>query len=68
MNRMNRLEIEQKIMDKFIEILNLYEQYNPEGEYLTVTFRKHKSYKRISGNNSYWKEDENFPISFSCVI
>lgn len=65
---MNRNEIEQKIMDKFIEILNLYEQYNPEGEYLTISFTRCGNCKMISGNNSYWKEDENFPIKFSCVI
>ena len=37
---MTRKETETKILDKMQEIVEIYREYNPDGEYLTLAFRR----------------------------
>ena len=34
---MNKVECEQQIKEKLLEIKDIYTQYNPKGDYLTLT-------------------------------
>lgn len=55
---MNRAECEAKLAALMIEAWEVYKQYNPEGEYLTMDIINGK----VSANNSYWAEDKEKPI------
>lgn len=49
---MTRHEVEKEISNKFFDILKLYKEYEPEGEYLNLSFVD----GNISCNNDYWGE------------
>jgi hypothetical protein len=51
---MTREQAEKKIRDKFVEILKIYKEYEPEGEYLTL----HYIEDCISFNNRYWESEK----------
>lgn len=61
-----RTETENMIMDRMIEIWDLYKQYNPDGDYLSLTFKETDTGddKSIfySLNNAYWAEDYMRPL------
>lgn len=57
---MTRIECEQKILEKLDEIREIYLQYNPGGDYLSLFCSK----SGTSVNNEYWDGgmDEYTPI------
>lgn len=48
---MTREQVEKKIRDKFVEILKIYKEYEPEGDYLAIVYCE----DCISFNNCYWE-------------
>ena len=56
---MNRKETEQALIQKMEEMTELYLQYNPDGQYLSMAY--------VSGNlhinNSYYGKDSARPIN-----
>lgn len=68
---MTRHEVEKEISKKFFEILKIYKEYEPEGEYLNLSFVD----GNISCNNDYWRginridfclfKDDNYTEFFS---
>ena len=59
---MEKKELVQEIAKKLNEIKDLYYEVYPEGNYLSLYFRKDV----ISFNNNHWNggEDENYPINY----
>lgn len=57
---MTRKECEQKILEKIDEIMAIYLQYNPDGDYLSISCRRSGAFV----NNEYWEggNDEYIPI------
>ena len=51
---MTREQVEKKIRDKFVEILKIYKEYEPEGDYLAIAY----SEDCISFNNRYWESEK----------
>lgn len=51
---MTRKQAEKKTRDKLVEILKIYKEYDPEGDYLTLSYGE----TCISFNNSYWKSEK----------
>ena len=51
---MTREQAEKKIRDKFVEILKIYKEYDPEGDYLTISYGE----DCISFNNRYWESEK----------
>lgn len=49
---MTRNECENKIAEKLIEIVEIYNQYNPHDEYLDMSIQGNY----VSANNAYFKE------------
>lgn len=47
---MTREQAEKKIRDKFVEILKIYKEYEPEGDYLHISYCE----DCISFFNNYW--------------
>ena len=56
---MDRTECEAKLEALLREAWEVYKQYNPEGEYLTMSVSK----GRLSANNAYWAEDAEKKVS-----
>lgn len=60
---MTRKECQDAIEAKMKEIVDVYQQYNPDGQYLNLCFTK----DTITFNNSYWNQntsDFDLPIIF----
>ena len=51
---MTREQAEKKIRDKFVEILKIYKEYDPEGDYLTISY----SEDCMFFNNRHWKSEK----------
>jgi hypothetical protein len=51
---MTREQVEKKIRDKFVEILKICKEYEPEGDYLTISYCE----DCISFNNRYWESEK----------
>ena len=59
--KMTRNECENKIVEKLIEIAEIYNQYNPHDDYLSMTIQGNN----ISANNAYFeKSHEGGTINF----
>lgn len=56
---MNRAECEAKLEALMREAWEVYKQYNPEGEYLTMSINDGV----LSINNAYWAEDAEKKVS-----
>jgi len=59
---MNRAECEEKIIEEFKKIVEIYHQYNPAGTYLTLAYLD-DDWMHV--NNRYYNEespDYEFPI------
>ena len=52
MTRMTREECERKIFEKMLEIVDIYKEYNPEGEYLTLCMLNDD----LFANNRYYDD------------
>lgn len=57
---MTRRECEQAIVKKLREIWDIYQEYNPGGEYLST----HVSSDYAYVNNTYWGEDKEKPLDY----
>lgn len=59
---MTREELTKEIGKRVKDIRELYYSVYPEGDYLSLFFRKNS----ISFNNEHWEggEDENYPIDY----
>lgn len=55
---MTREECEHKIKAIMLELVNVYREYNPEGEYLSCAFTNNT----ILFNNAYYDEDKDHKI------
>ena len=74
---MTREECERIIADKMIEIVDAYLKYNPEGEYLHLSFGRMKNgdgndngswdIYHFDANNSYFKDDTDRPINIDAT-
>lgn len=56
----SRDECERKLLALMREAVAIYHQYNPDGNYLTLTLVNGV----ISGNNSYFDNDRERPVNF----
>lgn len=66
---MNREECESKILEKLEEIIAIYHEYNPEGDYLTLDYRNDKEEgRRFHFNNAYFDMDSEFPIRYCTIL
>lgn len=54
----NREETEQKLMALLKDVVAVYNSYNPDGEYLTLTY----CCFGLNINNEYWERDSHKPI------
>ena len=61
---MNRKECEKLIFQKLKEIKDIYLEYNPKGEYLSLSIIVEKNKSYLSFNNRYYEEDKKKPIDF----
>ena len=69
---MTREECEKKIAEYCTAIRLTMLEYNPGADYLSITLRKGKNGNDdgdwdtydVTGNNAYWEEDKERPISF----
>lgn len=60
---MYRRECESLIMEKLEEIVAIYHEYNPDGEYLSLCYRNgDDGIDKVSFNNAHWDEDKEKPI------
>lgn len=55
---MTRLQAENAIIDKLVEIVEIYHDYNPEGSYLSMSFVN----GTVDVNNSYQMDDKKKPM------
>ena len=56
---MERKEFEEKMMEKLKEIVNIYKQYNPKGDYLGMCYTEFG----MMINNEYYAKDQETPIN-----
>ena len=56
---MTREECEKRILEKLKEIKEIYEEYNPNADYLSLFVRK----DFLQFNNVYWAEDSKHPLN-----
>lgn len=75
---MTRTECEREIFERLMDIVDIYHKYNPDGEYLSLTYCTSESDEEtaceyISFNNRHWEfddpemedgEDKDTPIDF----
>ena len=58
---MTKEVVEMKMVDKVKELIEIYKEYNPNGDYLSIgIFIKHG---HISIHNTYWDEDADAPVN-----
>lgn len=72
--KMTRRDIEEKVLTLMMEIWTAYQEYNPDGKYLTMNL----SAENLSGemllychaNNAYWSDDGEVgkPLDFTKFI
>ena len=56
---MERKECEEKMMEKLKEIVDIYKQYNPKGDYLSMCYTEFG----IMINNEFYSNDKEKPIN-----
>ena len=56
---MTRQETEEKIMEHLQEIVKIYSQYKPDGNYLMMTYHRNC----LSVHNEHWDADSNKQIN-----
>lgn len=61
---MNKKQCEKLIFQKLKEIMDIYLEYNPKGEYLSLSIIVEKNKAYLSFNNQYYGEDKKKPIDF----
>ena len=61
---MKREKCEKLIFHKLKEIKDIYLEYNPKGEYLSLSIIVEKNKSYLSFNNQYYEEDKKKPIDF----
>lgn len=61
---MNRKECEKLIFQKLKEIKDIYLEYNPKGEYLSLSIIVEKNKAYLSFNNQYYGEDKKSLLIF----
>lgn len=60
---MNREHYENIILEKLEEIIAIYHEYNPTGEYMNFCYRKDDHGEDLlSFNNEHWEADKEKPI------
>lgn len=60
---MDRHDCEKIILEKLKDIVAIYHEYNPEGEYLYLCYvKKLDGEDGLSVNNSYYDDDKEKPI------
>lgn len=59
---MTRKECEQKILNKIKEIREIYKEYNPDGDYLTISINPQTGY--IAFNNAYYDTDAEYTLNY----
>lgn len=64
---MNKKQCEKLIFQKLKEIMDIYLEYNPKGEYLSLSIIVEKNKAYLSFNNRYYGEDKKKPIDFWVV-
>lgn len=52
-------EFELKLVGHLADIQRLYQKYNPDGKYLTISYQN----GNWNFNNAYWGADSNFPLN-----
>lgn len=57
---MTRLEAETKIVEHLDAIKNIYREYNPDGNHLSLCISKFGT----SFNNEYWDRDKHKPVDY----
>lgn len=66
---MDRKDCEKIILEKLKDIVAIYHEYNPDGEYLMLSYNKEDRIKdNFSFNNSYWDDDKEKPIRVSSGV
>lgn len=60
---MDREVVENQIFEKVMEIKKLYEKYNRNGKYLSISIVG----ENVHVNNAYWCEDRDKPIHMMYV-
>ena len=61
---MKREKCEKLILEKLKEIKDIYLEYNPKGEYLSLSIIVEKNKSYLSFNNQYYGEDKKKSIDF----
>lgn len=59
---MNKKQCEKLILEKLKEIGDIYLQYNPKGDYLSLCFMNEDNELYFSFNNDYNEKDQSKPI------
>lgn len=60
---MDRQDCEKIIIEKMKDIVAIYHEYNPDGEYLSLCYRKDDDgIDQVSFNNASWEDDKEKPI------
>lgn len=57
---MTRKECEEAIEQKLREIVEIYHQYNPQGNYLSMGYINNENSRAIMCHNSCWNADEKY--------
>lgn len=65
---MERRECEMKIKDLIIDIMDTYNEYYPDGEYISMHVRKYPDHTIMSCNNNYWDTDKEHPLDMTTFI
>lgn len=61
---MNRQDCEKIILEKMKDIVAIYHEYNPDGNYLTLSYLDEQSQPMIMFNNRHYDEDSENPIDY----
>ena len=58
---MTKEVVEMKMVDKVKELIEIYKEYNPNGDYLSIGIFIKSGHINI--NNTYWDEDVDAPVN-----
>lgn len=61
---MTKEAVEMKMVDKVKELIEIYKEYNPNGDYLNIRIFIKCGHINIS--NSFWDEDADAPVNVHC--
>lgn len=64
---MNRQECESKILEKLKDIIEIYQEYNPGGKYLSMAYMATEVSKAVMFCNRYYDEDSERPVDFWAI-